>query len=173
MKLGRNGFMLVEVVVVSAVIATVLVTMFIAINRVSSAYSTRDSYNSVDALYLAMAVNDILRENNDLSDLVCNNSNANEITDSNPDSNFENLKGAYNSIGSINLYYSPYDSGKVLFLKNYNNKVTFDGFIDYISNKLDYSNTNYNYLIIAELCKTEDDCYYYALKLKYDTSKCG
>lgn len=166
MKLGRKGFMLVEVVVVSAVIATVLVTMFIAINRVSSAYSTRDSYNSVDALYLAMAENDILRENNELSDLICNNSNTREITDS-------SLKEAYNSIGSINLYYSPYDSGKVLSLKNYNNKVTFDGFIDYISNKLDYSNTNYNYLIIAELCKTEDDCYYYALKLKYDTSKCG
>ena len=164
MKLGRNGFMLVEVVVVSAVISTVLVTMFIAINRVSSAYSTRDSYNSVDALYLAMTENDILRENNGLSDLVCNNSNAREITDS-------SLKGAYNSIGSINLYYSPYDRGKVLSLKN--NKATFDGFIDYIDNKLDYSNTNYNYLIIAELCKTEDDCYYYALKLKYDTSKCG
>lgn len=164
MKLGRNGFMLVEVVVVSAVIATVLVTMFIAINRVSSAYSTRDSYNSVDALYLAMAVNDILRENNDLSDLVCNNSNANEITDS-------SLKGVYKDIGSINLYYSPYDRDKVLSLKK--NKATFDGFIDYISNKLDYSNTNYNYLIISELCKTEDDCYYYALKLKYDTSKCG
>lgn len=164
MKLGRNGFMLVEVVVVSAVIATVLVTMFIAINRVSSAYSTRDSYNSVDALYLAMAENDILRENNELSDLVCNNSNANEITDS-------SLKGAYKDIGSINLYYSPYDRDKVLSLKR--NKATFDGFIDYISNKLDYSNTNYNYLIISELCKTEDDCYYYALKLKYDTSKCG
>lgn len=164
MKLGRNGFMLVEVVVVSAVISTVLVTMFIAINRVSSAYSTRDSYNSVDALYLAMAENDILRENTGLSDLICNKSNAREITDS-------SLKGAYNSIGSINLYYSPYDSGKVSSLKN--NKATFDGFIDYIDNKLDYSNTNYNYLIIAELCKTEDDCYYYALKLKYDTSKCG
>ena len=164
MKLGRNGFMLVEVVVVSAVIATVLVTMFIAINRVSSAYSTRDSYNSVDALYLAMAENDILRENNELSDLICNNSNTREITDS-------SLKEAYNSIGSINLYYSPYDRDKVLSLKR--NKATFDGFIDYISNKLDYSNTNYNYLIISELCKTEDDCYYYALKLKYDTSKCG
>ena len=164
MKLGRNGFMLVEVVVVSAVIATVLVTMFIAINRVSSSYSTRDSYNSVDALYLAMAVNDILRENNDLSDLVCNNSNTREITDS-------SLKDVYKDIGSINLYYSPYDRDKVLSLKR--NKATFDGFIDYISNKLDYSNTNYNYLIISELCKTEDDCYYYALKLKYDTSKCG
>lgn len=169
MKLGRKGFMLVEVVVVSAVISTVLVTMFIAINRVSSAYSTRDSYNSVDALYLAMAENDILRENNGLSDLVCNNSNAKKITDS----NFENLKGAYNSIGSINLYYSPYNRDEVSSLKRNNNKATFLGFIDYISNKLDYSNTNYNYLIIAELCKTEDDCYYYALKLKYDTSKCG
>lgn len=166
MKLGRKGFMLVEVVVVSAVISTVLVTMFIAINRVSSAYSTRDSYNSVDALYLAMAENDILRENNDLSDLVCNTSNAKKITDSNLEKVYKDI-----DIYSINLYYSPYNRDEVLSLKN--NKATFDGFIDYISNKLDYSNTNYNYLIIAELCKTEDDCYYYALKLKYDTSKCG
>ena len=166
MKLGRKGFMLVEVVVVSAVISTVLVTMFIAINRVSSAYSTRDSYNSVDALYLAMAENDILRENNGLSGLVCNNSNAKKITDSNLEKVYKDI-----DIYSINLYYSPYNRDEVLSLKN--NKATFDGFIDYISNKLDYSNTNYNYLIIAELCKTEDDCYYYALKLKYDTSKCG
>lgn len=166
MKLGRNGFMLVEVVVVSAVISTVLVTMFIAINRVSSAYSTRDSYNSVDALYLAMAVNDILRENNKLPNLVCNKSNAERITDSNLENVYKDI-----DIYSISLYYSPYDRDEVSSLKN--NKATFDGFIDYIDNKLDYSNTNYNYLIIAELCKTEDDCYYYALKLKYDTSKCG
>lgn len=166
MKLGRKGFMLVEVVVVSAVISTVLVTMFIAINRVSSAYSTRDSYNSVDALYLAMAENDILRENNGLSGLVCNKSNADKIIDSNLEKVYKGI-----DIYSINLYYSPYNRDEVLSLKN--NKATFDGFIDYISNKLDYSNTNYNYLIISELCKTEDDCYYYALKLKYDTSKCG
>lgn len=163
MKLGRNGFMLVEVVVVSAVIATVLVTMFIAINRVSSAYSTRDSYNSVDALYLAMAENDILREDNVLSYLVCSTNDAVNITDS-------SLEEAYKDIGTINLYYSPYDRNKVLSLKN--DKATFDGFIDYIYNKLDYSDTNYSYLIVSELCKTDDDCYYYALKLKYDTSKC-
>ena len=44
---GRKGFMLAEVVVVSAVISTVLVTMYIAINRVSSAYETRNSYEII------------------------------------------------------------------------------------------------------------------------------
>ena len=43
--------MLAEVVVVSAVISTVLVTMYIAINRVSSAYETRNSYYDIDALF--------------------------------------------------------------------------------------------------------------------------
>lgn len=165
MKLNSKGFMLVEVVVVSAVIATVLVTMFISVNRVTSAYRDRDSYNSIDALYLAMTVNDILINDNDLSRLVCENSAAKDITDS-------NLKDAYSNVGDINVYYCPYNKDKVNSLKTFNNKNTFSGFVDYISNKFNYSDSSFNYLIVSEICK-DNDCYYYALKLKYDTNKCG
>ena len=52
-KIGNKGFMLGEVVVVSSVVAAVLVTMFIAINRLSSAYETRNTYYDIDAAYLA------------------------------------------------------------------------------------------------------------------------
>ena len=55
--------MLAEVVVVSAVISTVLVTMYIAINRVSSAYETRNSYYDIDALFFAEEINDLIKEN--------------------------------------------------------------------------------------------------------------
>lgn len=156
MKLNRKGFMLVEVVVVSAVIATVLVTMFIAINRVSSAYRSRDSYNSIDALYLAMAENDILIEENRLDDLYSNGDSV-EITDS-------NLINAYSNVGNIKLYFSLYNKDKVSSLSG---NATFNSFIDYICNRFDYTDTRYDYLIISEICKTDDDCYYYALKLKY------
>ncbi len=166
MKLNSKGFMLVEVVVVSAVIATVLVTMFISVNRVTSAYRDRDSYNSIDALYLAMMENDILINDNELSSLVCVNSGTKNITDS-------DLKTAYSNIGDINVYYCPYNKDKVSSLKYLNSKNTFSGFIDYISKKFNYSDSNFNYLIVSEICKDSDDCYYYALKLKYDTSLCG
>ncbi len=61
-KLGRKGFMLAEVVVVSAVISTVLVTMYIAINRVSSAYETRNGYYDIDALFFAEEINDLIKD---------------------------------------------------------------------------------------------------------------
>lgn len=54
--------MLAEVVVVSAVISTVLVTMYIAINRVSSAYETRNSYYDIDALFFAEEINDLIKD---------------------------------------------------------------------------------------------------------------
>lgn len=159
MKLNSKGFMLVEVVVVSAVIATVLVTMFMSVNRVTSAYRDRDSYNSIDALYLAMAENDILINEDSLSGLRSGNV-VSEVTDS-------SLRGAYSTIGDINVYYCPYDKSKVISLKELNSKSTFSGFVDYISNKFDYSDSSFNYLIVSEICKGSDDCYYYALRLKY------
>ena len=44
MKLNRKGFMMAEVVVVSAVIVTVLETLFTGINKVSTAYEKRNKY---------------------------------------------------------------------------------------------------------------------------------
>ena len=46
------------------------------------------------------------------------------------------------------------------------NKETTKEFIDYLGTKFDF-NDDYNYVIISELCKTDDDCYYYALKVRW------
>ena len=59
MKIGKKGFMMAEVVVVSVVIATVLVTLFTCLNKVSSAYETRNRYYDVDSLYAAIEINEI------------------------------------------------------------------------------------------------------------------
>ena len=113
-KLGRKGFMLAEVVVVSAVISTVLVTMYIAINRVSSAYETRNSYYDIDALFFAEEINDLIKD-----------------------------KGPQT------------DSNSKLLL----------GDLSYFKSKLSNDN-NYTYIIVSELCTPDDDCRYYALKVK-------
>ena len=145
--------MLAEVVVVSAVISTVLVTMYIAINRVSSAYETRNSYYDIDALFFAEEINDLIKDK--------------ELqTDSNPNSNpklsLGDLSTAYQSLGyKANGYYiTPSTLNNTI-----EDKQTLKDFMSYLKSKLSNDN-NYKYIIVSELCTPDDDCRYYALKVK-------
>lgn len=139
--------MLAEVVVVSAVISTVLVTMYIAINRVSSAYETRNSYYDIDALFFAEEINDLIK-------------------DKEPPKDFKLLLGdlftAYQSLGyKANGYYiTPSTLNNTI-----EGKQTLKDFISYLKSKLSNDN-NYKYIIVSELCTPDDDCRYYALKVK-------
>ncbi|UKI26843.1 MAG: hypothetical protein L6V91_09005 [Bacilli bacterium] len=53
MRLNKKGFMMAEVVVVSVIICTALVTLYTGINRVSNAYKIRNKYYDINALYMA------------------------------------------------------------------------------------------------------------------------
>ena len=159
MKFGRKGFMMAEVVVVSVVIAVVLITLFTGLNRVSSAYEKRDRYYDIDALYLAMMANDILIKSGDINTII---KTGNSIKITNDDVNL--LLNTYNN-DDVNLYFSLYEKGKIDKLKDLPNKKTTKEFIDYLGTKFDF-NDDYNYVIISEICKNVDDCYYYALKVR-------
>lgn len=163
MKFGRKGFMMAEVVVVSVVIAVVLITLFTGLNRVSSAYEKRDRYYDIDALYLAMMANDILIKSGDINTII---KTGNSIKITNNDVNL--LLNTYNN-DDVNLYFSLYkplaEEGKIDKLKELSNKKTTKEFIDYLGTKFDF-NDDYNYVIISEICKNDDDCYYYALKVR-------
>lgn len=162
MKFGRKGFMMAEVVVVSVVIAVVLITLFTGLNRVSSAYEKRDRYYDIDALYLAMMANDALIENGSINNLINDGTStiikANDLTISNIYKDIVNDNG-------VNLYFSLYGKDKLTELKKLSNKKTTKEFIDYLGTKF-YFNGDYNYVIISEICKNVDDCYYYALKVR-------
>ena len=142
--------MLAEVVVVSAVISTVLVTMYIAINRVSSAYETRNSYYDIDALFFAEEINDLIKDK--------------ELqADSNPKLSLGDLFTAYQSLGykEANGYYiTPSTLNNTI-----EGKQTLKDFMSYLKTKLSNDN-NYKYIIVSELCTPDDDCRYYALKVK-------
>ena len=141
--------MLAEVVVVSAVISTVLVTMYIAINRVSSAYETRNSYYDIDALFFAEEINNLIKDK--------------ELqTDSNFKLSLGDLYTAYQSLGyKANGYYiTPSTLNNTI-----EGKQTLKDFMSYLKTKLSNDN-NYKYIIVSELCTTDDDCRYYALKVK-------
>jgi len=162
MKLDRKGFMLAEVVIVSVVVATVLVTLFTGLKNVSSAYQTRNRYYDVDSLYAAMDINDILIKNNST---FINSSTALELIN---DSDINQFYDFYKKTGySIKSYLVPYNNEQMLALKDLNNNITFDEYIDYLGGNISF-NENYNYIIIVERTNIndKDDCYYYALKLK-------
>lgn len=164
MKFGRKGFMMAEVVVVSVVIAVVLITLFTGLNRVSSAYEKRDRYYDIDALYLAMMANDALIENGSINNLI---KTGNSIKITNDDVNL--LLNTYTN-DDVNLYFSLYNYDNIDILKYLSTteettKKTTKEFIDYLKDKFDF-NDDYNYVIISELCKNDDDCYYYALKVR-------
>lgn len=140
--------MLAEVVVVSAVISTVLVTMYIAINRVSSAYETRNSYYDIDALFFAEEINDLIKDKK-------------LQTDSNLKLLLGDLSTAYQNLGyKANGYYiTPSTLNNTI-----EGKQTLKDFMSYLKSKLSNDN-NYKYIIVSELCTTDDDCRYYALKV--------
>ena len=139
--------MLAEVVVVSAVISTVLVTMYIAINRVSSAYETRNSYYDIDALFFAEEINDLIKDKEPPKDFKLS---------------LGDLFTAYQSLGyKANGYYiTPSTLNNTI-----EGKQTLKDFMSYFKSKLSDEN-NYKYIIISELCTPDDDCRYYALKVK-------
>lgn len=145
--------MLAEVVVVSAVISTVLVTMYIAINRVSSAYETRNSYYDIDALFFAEEINDLIKDKG-------------PQTDSNPKLSLGDLSTAYRNKDYLNYKEA---NGYYITQSTLNNtiegKQTLKDFMSYLKTKLSNDN-NYTYIIVSELCTPDDDCRYYALKVK-------
>lgn len=169
MKIGRKGFMLAEVIIVSVVIVTVLVTLYIGLNNVASAYDTRNRYYDVDCLYAAIEVNNVLLKNYPAiikTDTVIDLSQEGDIN------SFEEFYEE-NIQDSINLYLSPYNKEKIYELielePNKYTKNSFNDYINYLSGNLNF-NDDYDYIIIAERLEDNDinDCYYYALKLKYN-----
>lgn len=166
-KIGRKGFMLAEVVVISVVVATVLVTLYIGLNSIASAYDIRNRYYDVDCLYAAIEVNDVLLRNDPSTIQTVDAIDLSTNVDVNSFENFYEDETAVNDI--INLYLTPYDKNKMLSIKDFENiNVTFEEYLDYLSGNLNFDD-DYDYMIIVERMDNgdPDDCYYYALKLKY------
>ena len=160
-KIGRKGFMLAEVVVVSVVISTALIGLYVGLNKVSSAYDTRNRYFDIDSLYIAMEINDIL---------IRNGNSFNNVFRFNDEEFISYYKDITND--DITAFIVRYDERfKDLLEINYGKikRKTFSEFLDYLEGHFVFDDDDYDYMIIVE--RMEDgnlnDCYYYALRLKY------
>ena len=162
MKLNRKGFMLAEVVVSASVVAVVLVTMYIGINRMTAAYDKRNRYYDLDAQQVAMEVNDLLKRDSEQNNFTSLTDNYYSLEDI--EVNYSKLKDVFISLGeNINTYYVKNKDG-FNNIKNSNINQSFKDYIDYFVSKTSFDE-EYSYFIVVELEKGSD-YYYYTLKVK-------
>ena len=167
-KLNNKGFMLVEVVITSSVIAATLVGLFITLNKVSSSYEKRNRYYDLDAQQLAIEFNEFAERNaiilSDVSDgKIVDTIEQEEMRKF--ETSFEPLLEKLNRYCCI--YTASYNKDSISNLVDSNSTDSFNDYIEYLKNSFD-SNTVYSYVVIVEMWNREDinDYYYYALKVK-------
>lgn len=172
MKLNKKGFMLAEVVVSASVIAVILVTLYIGLNRMTSAYETRNRYYDVDAQQVAMEVNDALIRGNYLDSVKSSANTSSNYIYNMSDEFAADYQGFHDQLKSnfdyydVQVFFSLYADDKLGELKEVYKTASFGNYIDYLLDKIDF-NESYSYFIVVELQKKDvNDCYYYALRVK-------
>lgn len=158
-KFGNKGFMMAEVVVVSVIVATSLVVLYTSTNRLTTAFNLRNRYHDLDALNLAIAVNDKLIKDGTINTIIKDYSAIN-INDN--VSNIKNLYDSYNDGNGVNTYFIKNNNGiDISSLTGVRN--TTKDYFDYLKKNISVDD---NYYIVSEICITEDNCFYYGLGVK-------
>lgn len=156
-KLNKKGFMMAEVIVVSAVIMTTLVSLYTSYNKIFSIYNQRVKYYDVTTLYELAFIRD-----NDMYEIDGNNVTLKDTSDlSNTNYNRKLFYVEKNEINNID--------------KSSINK-TYQEYIEYLIESIDKDKTyqdndgneyEFNDIIIMERCKVSnnDDCTYAYLEI--------
>ena len=155
-KMNNTGFMMAEVVVVSAVIIVTLVALYTSYNKIFSLYNQRTDYYNITTLYDLAVIRDnfLYGDNTSLEPFVYQGVEFNKDP----------------KLAERTLYYINKDD--IDNVKVDNVKSTFKNYISYLSSSVDFSkkiNTNYDWdeMLIMEKCFSEDDCSYAYLEIPY------
>ena len=168
-KLNNKGFMLVEVVITSSVIAATLVGLFITLNKVSSSYEKRNRYYDLDAQQLAIEFNEFAKREEIIKKDDIKNKMIYDYVLQDKIEKYEVSFGPLltNLNRYCRIYTASYNKDSISNLVDSNSTESFKDYIKYLKNSFD-SNTVYSYVVIVEMWNKEDknDYYYYALKVK-------
>ena len=142
--MNKKGFMMAELVVVSAIVLSTVATFYTSYNKIYSAYKTKLHYYDVTTLYkLASYRNEINLNNYPTTDKF-NNVESGETV--------YVVKNGQNHIDKTELS---------------DINPTFSDYIDFFNNTVDYKNFPSDYMMIMERCITDDECYYAYLEVIY------
>lgn len=166
--MNKKGFMMAEVVVVSAIVMVTIVGLYQSYNKLYSTYSTRLKYHDAETLYRLGNYRDILIENGSLntilSDMEKNGTKTKSITITNDESEAK-YKG-----DTVFLISTTKDSSKAkghILEKTTINGIhsTYQDYLSYLTKSTSYGS---NYIMVIESCKDDlNDCYYAYLEI-YD-----
>ena len=160
---NNKGFMLAEVVIVSAVLITTLVSLYAGFAKVYKAYEERSSFFDTDSIYALKSIEDTLIDEGLFNNIIneINTSNyvsylaENRTADSYINSHLKELLGNYN----IEYFYiTKYDNASLTtIIESDANNIIFNDFLKYLQKNLTFDN-NYNYIFLS---KTKDGRFAY------------
>jgi len=170
-NLDNNGFMLVEVIVVSVIVVVIMTSLYIAFNRVYGFYDKKENYTSVDAIYGIKTIEDYMIDNDkfnsvlnsmrtdtdDYKEVVCTSSDFFVIPDgSSEDSYCTKIFTQYNI---YKMYLVKLSNSKTLpDLSDLTINQTFKEYISYLNNAVTF-NSSFVFLVETYEIETtnEDD----------------
>lgn len=160
---NNKGFMLAEVVIVSAVLITTLVSLYAGFAKVYKAYEERSSFFDTDSIYALKSIEDTLIDEGLFNNIIneINTSNyvsylAENLTDdSYINSYLKELLGNYN----IEYFYiTKYDNASLTtIIESDTDNIVFNDFLTYLQKNLNFDD-NYNYIFLS---KTKDGRFAY------------
>lgn len=140
-KLNNKGFMLVEILVVSVFISTVLVVLFVQFKKINNSYEVSFNYNTVDGLYLLDNLKKIIGPKVDT--YLGDQNYVNFYLTLCPNMEYE--CEMINNMNVKSLYLVMKDAKKDM-LNDTSLSITFKDYIKYMS----FNTYNTNYFLVAE-----------------------
>lgn len=156
--MNNKGFMMAEVIVVSAVILVTLVSLYTSYNKIFSLYNNRVNYYDINTLYELS----LIRDNSLYGAAVNNTSSLFTGYDFN-----DEVSGVERTLFYI-------DKMNISTVNTDGINSTFKDYIDYLSSSVDYNKkiiasdgTEYewNEMLIYEKCTSSDECTYAYLEV--------
>ena len=165
MKLNNKGFMMAEVVVVSAIVLVTLTSLYASYNKIYSLYSTRLNYNDVQTLYKLVYYRDCIIKNGKMSTAKNNSSSGSvDITDGTTYLNDNDMKC---NDCSEKIYFINNDKANINrnVIDSFPVNQTYKDYVTYLADAVNLSESDY--VMIMEKCDTnKDNCKYAYLEIK-------
>lgn len=165
MKLNNKGFMMAEVIIVSAVAIIIMVSMYESSSKMIKLYEVRDNYYNVDTIYATGYVYNYLIDNYKINDY---------LIELESNSSLASIDLAQKDDDYINDIILKFDLNKVLLVKNSlidnvssdsSLKKTMRTYLDgYVSNNI-INNNGYSIVIERKKNGSSSDYYYYFIEL--------
>ena len=154
MKLNNKGFMLLEVVVVSTIIVTVLTSLYIGFSKIYKAYEDRNNYFDVDTIYALKNIEDMFIDSGVFNTILLeiNHDYYKEFIKEGLDENDyidSYIKKISDNYSLESIYITTYSSSSLDKIKNDSNNLEFNDFLIYLNKNLDFSE-KYKYIFISK-----------------------